>query len=119
MPYPITEAKQWKKDAKKLLSIQKKVTTLQGKYDLWREKYAKQSKTNKKKEQEYLAKARKLRNDIRLQKQEKNMFRNMFWLLKKKIGAEWKPLYSSDTMQQVNFLYDYLVFSGNSPTLRV
>jgi hypothetical protein len=119
LPYPISEAKQRKKDARTLISTKKKVDTLQGKYDLRREKYATLSKNNKKREAALTLRNRELRADIKLEKIQKNTFRSMYRLLKKKLGAERTPLYDSPTIQQLNFLYDELVFFQNTDTMQL
>jgi hypothetical protein len=119
LPYPISEAKQRKKDARTLISTKKKVSTLQEKYDLRREKYATLSKNNKKREAALTLRNRELRTDIHFEKVQKNTFRSMYWLLKKKLWAERTPLYNSPIIQHLNFLYDELVFFENTDSMRV
>lgn len=119
LPYAVDEAKQRKVDAKKLVSVTKKVVTLQEKYNLRREKYATLSKNNKKREAALTLRNRQLREDLSLQKNQKSMFYNLYWLLRKKIGDERKPLLGSPTMQQLTFLYDKLVFFKDTPMMDI
>lgn len=119
LPYPISEAKQRKKDAKKLVSLTKKVTTLWEKYTLRREKYATLSKNNKKREAKLTQRNRELRDEVRLQKKQKNAFRSMYRLLKKKLWEERAPLSSSPTIQHLNFLYDELILPWDADILQL
>ncbi len=119
LPYVVSDAKQWKKDARKLISTEKKVVTLQEKYDLWREKYATLSKNNKKREAWYLQTNRTLRKDLSVQKQQKELFRGLYWLFFKKVGPQRTPLYELSTTKNIQSLYDNLAFSKESATVSV
>jgi hypothetical protein len=63
LPFALSEAKQRKKEAKKSSSLLKKVEALQGKYDLRRDKYTKQSQGHKKTVAEYITRNRLLRQE--------------------------------------------------------
>lgn len=117
LPYPIQEAKQRKKDVKKLVSLQKKVVTLQWKYELWRTKYASQSQKNKYREQEHQQKTRTIKEQLVLAKKEKSIFRDLYWLLRNTVLTQWSPISSSSSWQHIHLLYTYMTESKNSGLL--
>ncbi|MBP6257135.1 hypothetical protein KA405_05570 [Patescibacteria group bacterium] len=85
LSFSTLEAKQRKKDSKKLVSLNKKLLNFQEKYTLRREKYAKQSASYKKKESTLLLKNRTLRTDISKQKKLTSRFRSLYRLIRTEV----------------------------------
>jgi hypothetical protein len=111
------EAKQRKKDSKKLVSLNKKLLNFQEKYTLRREKYAKQSASYKKKESTLLLKNRTLRTDISKQKKLTSRFRRLYRLIRTEVWKEFTPLFSSPVFKNLALVYETLEISDKSDIL--
>lgn len=119
LPFSLSEAKWRKKEAKKSLSLTKKVETLQWKYDLRRDKYTKQSQNHKKVVAGYVARNRSLRQQWDANKKQIRLYRSFYSVLRREItenikGVRWLPRFND-----IDLLYAQLAAHDEQEMLTV